>query len=38
MERKNKAITIQCPWKYMKKEKTAYPGRRGGDTVDGKSK
>jgi hypothetical protein len=26
MGRKNKAITIQCPWKYMKKEETAYPG------------
>jgi hypothetical protein len=30
MGRKNKAIMIQCPWKYMKKEETAYPGRGEG--------
>jgi len=38
MGRKNKAITIKCPWKYMKKDDTAYLGREGGDKVDEKSK
>jgi hypothetical protein len=38
MGRKNKAITIQCPWQYKKKEETAYPESGGGDTVDEKSK
>ena len=30
MGRKNKAITIKCPWKYMKKDEIAYLGGEEG--------
>jgi len=30
MGRKNKAITIQCPWKYKKRDEISYLGGEEG--------